>query len=50
MHGHAGVDELGSWPTDADEALDLIRARPGAGFDELAGFADGFHQGWGACG
>ncbi len=49
VFGRAGVDELGSWPTDADEALDLIRARPGAQFDELAGYADGFHQGKAAC-
>jgi predicted metalloprotease len=49
VFGHAGVDELGSWPTDADEAMDLIRARPGAGFDELAGYARGFHQGLAAC-
>jgi predicted metalloprotease len=50
VFGHAGIDELGSWPTDADEALDLIRGRPGASFEQLAGFADGFHQGWAACG
>jgi hypothetical protein len=49
LFGHAGIDELGSWPTDADEALDLVRGRPGASFEELAGFADGFHQGWAAC-
>ena len=49
VFGRAGVDEFGSWPTDADEALDLIRSRPGAGFDELAGYADGFHQGKAAC-
>ena len=49
VFGRAGVDELGSWPTDADEALDLIRSRPGAGFDELAGYVDGFHQGKAAC-
>ncbi|MET0863633.1 MAG: hypothetical protein ABWZ98_04815, partial [Nakamurella sp.] len=50
VFGQAGVDELGSWPTDADEALDLIRSRPGATFEELAGFADGFGQGWSGCG
>jgi hypothetical protein len=50
VFGHAGADELGSWPTDADEALDLVRGRPGASFDELIGFADGFHQGWAGCG
>ena len=46
VFGHAQVDELGSWPTDADEAMDLIRARPGVFFSELAGFADGFDRGW----
>jgi hypothetical protein len=50
VFGHAGVDELGSWPTDADEAMDLIRSRPGAEFSELAGYADGFERGWPACG
>lgn len=50
VFGRAGVDELGSWPTDADEALDLIRSRPGATFAELAGYSDGFHQGWASCG
>ncbi len=49
VFGHAGADQLGSWPTDADEAMDLIRSRPGAQFDDLAAFADGFHQGWDAC-
>ncbi len=49
VFGKASVDELGSWPTDADEAMDLIRTRPGADFDDLAGFADGFHHGLDAC-
>ncbi len=49
VFGKAGADELGSWPTDADEAMDLIRARPGVGFDELVGFAAGFHGGLPAC-
>ena len=49
VFGQAGVDELGSWPTDADEAMDLIRSRPGVGFDELAGYAAGFQQGLSAC-
>jgi hypothetical protein len=50
VFGHAGADELGSWPTDADEAMDLVRSRPGVGFDELAGYADGFGRGSAACG
>ncbi len=49
VFGSAEVDELGSWPTDADEAMDLVRNRPGARFEDLTGFADGFHQGFGAC-
>jgi len=49
VFGHAGVHRLGSWPTDADEAMDLIRSRPGADLDELTAYADGFHQGWAAC-
>ena len=47
--GHAAAGELGSWSTDADEAMDLIRSRPGAGFADLTAYADGFHQGWTAC-
>ena len=50
VFGSAGPGELGSWAGDADEALDLIRARPGAGFDELARYSDGFHGGRAACG
>lgn len=50
VFGQVGVDELGSWPTDADEALDVIRSRPDATIDELAGYSDGFHQGWVGCG
>ena len=49
VFGRAGVDELGSWPTDADEAMDLIRARPGVTFGQLASYARGFHQGLAAC-
>lgn len=40
---------LGSWPGDADEALDLIRHRPGADWDDIAGFVDGFDRGRAAC-
>ena len=40
---------MGSWATDADEAMDLIRTRPAADFTDLAAYADGFHQGWSAC-
>ena len=50
VFGSVPVGELGSWAGDADEALDLIRSRPGAGFDELAAYADGFHRGRAACG
>lgn len=50
VFGSVPAGELGSWPGDADEALDLIRTRPGAGFDELVAYADGFHGGRAACG
>jgi predicted metalloprotease len=50
LFGKAEADQLGSWPGDADEALDLIRSRPGATFEQVAGYADGFRQGLGACG
>lgn len=36
---------LGTWPGDPDEALDLIRSRAGATFDDVAAFADGFGNG-----
>jgi hypothetical protein len=49
VFGHTQVDQLGSWPTDADEAMDLIRSRPGAVFAELAGYADGFEKGRKVC-
>ena len=49
VFGHTAADELGSWATDADEAMDLIRTRPGTDFTDLAAYADGFHQGWSAC-
>lgn len=50
VFGSAPAGALGSWAGDADEALDLVRSRPGAGFDELAAFSDGFHGGPSACG
>lgn len=50
VFGSAPAGGLGSWAGDADEALDLIRSRPGASFAELAAFSDGFHSGRGACG
>lgn len=49
VFGRATSGRLGSWAGDADEALDLLRARPSATFDELAGYADGFAKGWSAC-
>lgn len=49
VFGSAAPGRLGSWGGDADEALDLIRARPGAAFAELAAFDDGFHGGRAAC-
>ncbi len=50
VFGSAAPGTLGSWAGDADEALDLIRSRPGASFAELTAFADGFHGGRAACG
>ena len=50
VFGHAQPGALGSWPGDADEALDLVRSRPGATFEQVAGYADGFHAGIGGCG
>lgn len=50
VFGHAQVGALGSWGEDADEALDMLRARPTADFGELAAYADGFAKGWPACG
>jgi predicted metalloprotease len=49
VFGHVPPGGLGSWAGDADEALDMLRARPAATFDELAGYADGFASGWSAC-
>jgi hypothetical protein len=50
VFGSVAAGQLGSWPGDADEALDLIRSRPGVGFDELAAYSDGFNGGRAACG
>jgi predicted metalloprotease len=50
VFGHAAAGELGSWPGDADEAMDLILHRPNSRFADLAGFADGFDKGPTACG
>lgn len=49
VFGTAARGALGSWAGDADEALDMIRARPAATFAELTGYADGFTRGWPAC-
>jgi predicted metalloprotease len=49
VFGSAGRGALGFWAGDADEALDMLRARPAATFAELTGFADGFARGWVAC-
>ena len=52
MFGTGGAGEtggLGAWAGDADEALDLIRNRPGATFADVAAYVDGFHRGWAAC-
>ncbi len=50
VFGSVPAGELGSRADDADEALDLIRSRPGVGFDELVAYADGFHGGRAVCG
>jgi len=50
VFGKAEAGQLGSWPGDADEALDLIRSRPGATFEQVAAYADGFHGGSARCG
>jgi hypothetical protein len=49
VFGSAPAGALGSWAGDADEAMDLIRSRPGASFDELAAYADGFRGGLAGC-
>ncbi len=49
VFGKADVGALGSWAGDADEALDYVRARPGATFTSVVAFSDGFAQGIRAC-
>ena len=49
VFGHAKAGALGSWGGDADEALNMLRARPGVDFGELEAYADGFAGGWSAC-
>jgi len=49
VFGHVSAGTLGSWGGDADEALNMIRARPLVTFEELIAYADGFASGWSAC-
>lgn len=49
VFGSSGPRALGGWATDPDEALDLLRARPGVSATELIGFADGFAHGAASC-
>ena len=49
VFGHAARGGLGSWAGDADEALNMLRARPGTSFADLMGFANGFGSGIGDC-
>ena len=49
VFGHQRAGALGSWGGDADEALNMLRARPSANLRELAAYADGFTKGWAAC-
>jgi predicted metalloprotease len=49
VFGHVPAGALGSWGSDADEALNMLRARPTADFGELQAYADGFAKGWSAC-
>ncbi len=50
VYGKADTGQLGSWPGDADEAMDMMRSREGATFEELAAFATGFDEGLPSCG
>lgn len=49
LFGAAPSGALGSWPGDADEAMDFIRSRASATFADLAAYADGFDSGRPAC-
>ena len=49
VFGSAGPRALGGWVTDPDEALNILRARPGISTAELTGFADGFARGPAGC-
>lgn len=40
---------LGAWAGDPDEALDLVRSRPGATTDQLVAFAAGWQRGPDGC-
>ncbi|AZI57847.1 hypothetical protein EH165_06475 [Nakamurella antarctica] len=45
IYGSAVPGTLGSWPTDVDEALDLMRLSDSASSAEVIGFVDGFARG-----
>ena len=49
VFGSAGPRMLGGWVSDPDEALSLVRARPGLDAAELTGFSDGFDHGIAGC-
>ena len=50
VFGRTAAGSLGSWGRDADEGLDMLRARPNATIGELEGYSDGFAKGVTACG
>jgi len=49
VYGKADDGQLGSWPGDADEAMDMLRSRPAATFEEMTAFAAGFDDGLPSC-
>jgi predicted metalloprotease len=49
VYGKADTGQLGSWPGDADEAMDMVRSRPRATLEGLAAFATGFDEGLPSC-
>ena len=49
VYGKADAGQLGSWPGDADEAMDMLRSRPAATFEEVTAFATGFDDGLPSC-